>query len=72
MKITRMKRGYRITLSDGEFDALQLLVNEGRGAYEADDIGFSKPLSPAGKRAMHQTFAPHAWCALHADRRREG
>ena len=29
MKITRLKRGYRISLNDGEFEALSLLVEHG-------------------------------------------
>jgi hypothetical protein len=34
MKITRLKRGYRIGLNDGEFDALSLLVQYGLEARD--------------------------------------
>jgi len=53
MKITRLRKGYRINLSDSEFEALCLLVQHGEsdidGVSRAIDLGF---VSPAAKRAL--------------------
>lgn len=38
MKITRLKRGYRIGLTDTEFEALCVLVNKGQTDFEGVDI----------------------------------
>ena len=37
MKITRLKRGFHINLSDGEFEALNQLVAHGMACFEGED-----------------------------------
>jgi myo-inositol-hexaphosphate 3-phosphohydrolase len=38
VKITRLKRGYRINLSDAEFQALEFLVSHGQGDMAGVDL----------------------------------
>lgn len=67
MWITRLRSGYRINLSDGEFEALAHLVNLGWFDMEGadDQLGL---LSIAGKRAMRGTFGERGFMDVAEDR----
>lgn len=50
MKITRLKRGYRIRLSDSEFSALQAMVSLGEAYMEGmDEIERAATLKDLGR-----------------------
>jgi hypothetical protein len=52
MKVTRLKGGYRITLSNSEFEALKFMVDQGQSiALEEDQ---QEALSPAAKTAIRR------------------
>lgn len=53
MKITRLKRGYRINVSDSEYEVLNSLIVDGFMTYEGDD-GNSPTIgmTPAQKAAL--------------------
>jgi hypothetical protein len=70
MKITRLKRGYRISLNDGEFDALSLLVQYGLEAREEQGEEFLEAASAAAKRAFNGRFALREPMEVDEDRRR--
>ena len=70
MKITRLKRGYRISLSDGEFEALSLLVDHGVSASVGEGDEFLATASPAAKRAFKGRFALREPTEVDEDRRR--
>jgi hypothetical protein len=69
MKITRLKRGYRISLSDGEFDALSLLVQYGLEARDEQGDEFWAAASAAAKRAFKGRFALREPMDVDEDRR---
>ena len=52
MKITKLKRGWRINLTDTEMEILQVQVQEGFSHMTEDLEAGCCPLSPAGKRIM--------------------
>ncbi len=70
MKITRLKRGYRISLSDGEFEALSLLVDHGVSASVEEGDEFLATASPAAKRAFKGRFALREPMEVDENRRR--
>lgn len=71
MKITKLKRGYRVTLSDGEFDALDHLVALGMADVAGDELNQTVNLSPGGRRAIISgRFSMLA--AMHVDEDRRG
>jgi hypothetical protein len=52
MKITRLEKSYRLSLSPAEFDALIRIAELGRGDVESDTEGALSGLSTAAKRAV--------------------
>jgi hypothetical protein len=69
MKITCLKRGYRISLSDSEFEALSLLVEYGAEADEEQRDQFLALASPGAKRALKGRFALREPMEIDEDRR---
>lgn len=69
MKIIRLKRGHRISLSDGEFEALSLLVEYGMEAHKERSDEFLEFASPATKRAFKGRFAFGEPMEIDEDRR---
>lgn len=70
MKIIRLKRGYRISLSDGEFEALSLLVEHGTEVHQEQGDEFLAHVSPAAKHAFRGCFALGEPMEIDEDRRR--
>ena len=70
MKIIRLKRGYRISLSDGEFGALSLLVEYAIERREEQGDDFFAAASTATKRAFKGRFAVREPMEVDEDRRR--
>lgn len=68
MKITRLKRGYRINLSDSEYQALCQLVSWGTGEWEGLSQWDLDCLDPMVKRGLH-SFDSHACMAVTDNRR---
>jgi len=52
MKVTRLKSGYSIRVSDSEFEVLNSLIVDGFMMYEGDEVGVSDQWSPAQKAAL--------------------
>jgi hypothetical protein len=50
MKITRLKKGYEITLTDAEFTLISGLVSDGVQTYQGDESAYSDYLTPQDKR----------------------
>ena len=69
MKIVRLKRGYRMNLNDGEFEALSLLVEYGIEAQEEHGDEFLELTSAAAKRAFKGRFALREPLEVDEDRR---
>ena len=69
-KIIRLKRGYRISLSDGEFGALSLLVEYAMEAREEQGDDLLAAASAATKRALKGRFAMREPMEIDEDRRR--
>lgn len=67
MKVTRLQRGNRITLTDGELEALQHFVALG---VDAETDGQRDSLSLAGRRGAAKIITPDA-LAVQSDRRKE-
>jgi len=69
MKITKMKRGYIIRLSDTEFDVLQQTVSEGMGSdMWLDDC--NGHMSPAEQRVITQVnYGQRDWMKITENRR---
>ncbi len=65
MKIVRLQRGYRIVLSDGEFEALEQIV-----ALGTADLEGSVKLSPVGERALRKRFSLIDAMRIDEDRRK--
>lgn len=61
MKITRLKRGYRIKLSDSEFAALQDLCTRGEGEVEALEPWEDDELEPDVKRGLKTITGRGSW-----------
>jgi hypothetical protein len=69
MKVTRLKKGYRITLSDSEFEALDLLVEHGAADFEGEDLS-QHPIRPHVKRVIRSgTFSRQSPLTITEDRR---
>jgi hypothetical protein len=70
MKIIRLRNGYRISLSDGEFEALVTLAGHGQADAEGTTLDDAFPgLSRAGKRAMNGRLMEQGAFAIDEDRR---
>ena len=54
MKITKLKRGWRINLTDTEMDVLSLQVQEGFSTMAEGFEDDCSPLSPAQKRIFNE------------------
>ena len=68
MKIDRLKRGYRIRLSDSEFAALQDVVTRGEGEYQClNDYEWSE-MEADVRRGLRTITGQGSW-ALASDRR---
>ncbi len=52
MKITKLKKGYRINLSDTEYDLLRLINMEGIQAFNELSADDQTGLEPAEKRIL--------------------
>lgn len=50
MQIVRLRRGYRIHLSDTEYEALRFLSDFGGSNFEGCDGDYDDQLSPAARR----------------------
>lgn len=61
MKITRLKSGYRIRLSDSEFDALHVLVGYGEGDVNAMEDHEWKGFTASEKRGLNKLLKAGAW-----------
>ncbi|MGO8918231.1 MAG: hypothetical protein ACLQJR_20210 [Stellaceae bacterium] len=70
MKISRPQRGSRISLNDGEFEALTLLVEHGQAAHEEQGEEFQEHASAAAKRAFREHFSRKEPMEIDEDRRR--
>lgn len=69
MKITRLKKGYVIRLSDTEMSVLQTTVSEGMGSSMWDD-GVASHLDPAQKRIVTEAlYGKRDWMTVTEDRR---
>ena len=68
MKVTRLKRGYRINLSDAEFEALEHLVMLGKSDMEGADEQLDF-LSHRARHAMEKDFLSGDCLAIDEDRR---
>lgn len=51
MKIIRLKKGYRIELSDTDFDLISGLISDGIHTYEGDEGAYAAYLSATQKAA---------------------
>lgn len=61
MKVTRLKRGYAIRLSDSEYATLRVLVQHGKSDMEGDALGqFMEPLEIRGWKAAFNCMDPLA------------
>jgi hypothetical protein len=54
MKVTRLRRGFRINLSDAEMEALRHLVTLGGEDVSGDPDGATSVLSPAAKAVIRR------------------
>lgn len=61
MKITRLRRGYRIHLSDSEFEALMDLATRGQGEIEAMNEAEWAGLEPDIKRGLKTITGRGSW-----------
>ena len=71
MKVTRLKKGYRINLSDAEWYVLERTVQEGMGASDWTDGGWQRGhIPPDEKRIMTEaTMGNRPWMVVTEDRR---
>ena len=71
MKITRMKKGYIIRLSDTEMAVLERTVREGMGAADWEAGGWQRGhLPPAEQRIMTEVQTmKRDWMVITEDRR---
>ena len=56
MRITKLKRGWRINLTDTEMNVLRVQVQEGFSTMTEDLEADCFPLGPAEKRIMTEVF----------------
>lgn len=63
MKITRLKRGYRIRCSDSEYAAIVHLTILGQGDYEAMEEWDNENLDPAVKRGIKTITGTGSWAS---------
>lgn len=69
MKITRLKKGFRIRLSDSEFKAVGSLVSLGEAYMEGmDDVERDETEKDMGRAAYNRVTGPGSW-AIDEDRR---
>lgn len=68
MKITRLKKGYRIRLSDSEMEALKLLCRHGDADVENMTESDINELTAGERRGLRTITGRGSW-ALHKDRR---
>ena len=52
MKVVRLKKGYRISLTDAEFEVLNSLIVDGFMMHEGDDVDVNDQWPPAWKAAL--------------------
>lgn len=71
MQVIRLKKGYTIRLSDGEFEALDHLYRLSMADMEGDEDAQRALLSPAGKRGMSRLMTFHAYSLEPTDDRRD-
>ena len=70
MKVTRMKRGYIIRLSDAEFELLRNIEMEGRTSYEEMHDENCTGLDAPEKRILTEVMEmKRDWMAVTDDRR---
>jgi hypothetical protein len=70
MKITRLKKGYAIRLSDVEFDLLEQIHGEGFMAYAENHAEDMTGLSPKEKRILTEVVElKRDWMIVTEDRR---
>lgn len=70
MKITRLKRGFRVRLSDSEFRAVGSLISLGEAYMEGmDDIERDETERDMGRAAFAKVTGPGSW-AIDEDRRK--
>lgn len=71
MKVTRLKKGYRINVSDAEWAVLERTVREGMGAPEWVDGGWQRDhIPPDEKRIMTEAeVGKRPWMVVTDDRR---
>ncbi len=70
MKITRMKKGYRINLSDTEYDLLKLINMEGIQAFYELSADDQTGLEQAEKRILTEIQTmKRDWMVITEDRR---
>jgi hypothetical protein len=72
MRVTKLKAGYRIHLTDGEFEALDHLLRLGLADIEDDEDGQTRLLTAAGKTGMKRIQLAHCFGFRIADNRRDG
>jgi hypothetical protein len=74
VKVARLKQGYRIHLTDAEFEALRLLYHQGCGELmNFDDDELRSTLSPAAYQAITDGRLGHDGAFIvDDDRRRTG
>ena len=71
MKITRLKRGYRLRLSDSEFDALEFLVNHGQADWGTVSTEEYTTMPPAVRRVLDfGRLSEIGWARIDEDRRK--
>lgn len=69
MKITRMKKGYVIRVTDTEFDVLDITVQEGMGSGMWIDLDHGH-LSPAEQRIINEVSdSKRDWMVITENRR---
>ncbi len=52
MKVVRLKKGYRISVTDAEFEVLNSLIVDGFMMHEGTDVDVSDQWPPAQKAAL--------------------
>jgi hypothetical protein len=69
MKITRMKKGYVIRVTDTEFDVLDITMQEGMGSSMWIDFDYGH-LRPAEKRIINEVSeSKRDWMVITENRR---
>lgn len=69
MKITRLKRGYRIRMNDGEFNAVGHLISLGEAYMEGmDEVEHDDTVREMGRATFAKITGSGSW-AVDEDRR---